>query len=349
MAKWIQGLLIALLAVFVTGTFAFAGSSASPSPQEDAGEAIAPGWLGIAIIDINERVVDHFNLTVDSGVAILRVADDGLGGTAGLQVGDVILAIDGVGVTTIDQVIATIRATAPGTTVTITVLRDGAEMDIPVVVGEHPKPRGNKSPALRYLQRLLTPALLKNLIHADYELLGKDGQVVTVGLTLGKVKETTDSGLLTITRRDDVDAQFQTATDTYITIGRHPIKLVGFIEGTTVLVVEKDGEVAAVVGGLRELLKRHQPKQHRARPHQATPPAHAFPRNELGKRLRELAPGPEARKQLRRLAPHLGPELSEQLERYREFLRDPFAFPEQDTTTSAPEPAPQRDDAVVTA
>ena len=97
MAKWIQGLLIALLAVFVTGTFAFAGGSASPSPQEGAGEATAPGWLGIAIIDINERVVDHFNLTVDSGVAILRVADDGPGGTAGLQVGDVILAIDGVG------------------------------------------------------------------------------------------------------------------------------------------------------------------------------------------------------------------------------------------------------------
>ena len=337
MAKWIQGLLIALLAVFVTGTFAFAGGSASPSPQEGE-EATSPGWLGIA-------VVDHFNLTVDSGVAIARVADDGPGGTAGLQIGDVILAIDGVEVTTVDQVIDTIRAAAPGTTVTITVLRDGAEMDIPVVVGEHPKPRNNKSPALRYLQRLLTPALLKNLIHADYELLGADGQVVTIGLTLGKVKETTDSGLLIITRRDDVDAQFQIATDTYIAIGRHPIKLVGFIEGTTVLVVEKDGQVAAVVGGLQELLKRHQPKQHRARPHQATPPAHAFPRNELGKRLRKLAPGQEARKQLRRL----GPELSEQLERYRDFLRDPFALPEQDTTTSAPAPAPQRDDAVVTA
>ena len=346
MAKWIQGLLIALLAVFVTGTFAFAGGSASPSPQESDAEATSPGWLGIAIVDINERVVDHFNLTVNSGVAIARVADGGPGGTAGLQVGDVLLAIDSIEVGTVDQVIDTIRTTAPGTTVTITVLRDGVEMDIPVVVGEHPKPKVNKDPALHYLQRLLTPALLRSLIHADYELLGEDGQVVTVGLTLGKVKETTDSGLLTITRRDDVDAQFQTATDTYIAIGRHPIKLVGFIEGTTVLVVEKGGEVAAVVGGLQELLKRPQPRQHRARPSRpAAPPALAFPRNELGKRLRELAPGPEVRKQLRRL----GPELSEQLERYRDFLRDPFALPEQDTTTSAPAPAPQRDDAVATA
>ena len=330
MAKWIQGLLIALLAVFVTGTFAFAGGSASPSPQEGEGKATSPGWLGIAVVDINERVVDHFNLTVDSGVAIVRVADDGPGGTAGLQVGDVILAIDSVAVTTVDQVIA--RATAPGTTVTITVPRDGTEMDIPVVVGEHPKPQVNKSPALRDLQRLLTPDLLKNLIHADYELLGEDGQVVTVGLTLGEVKETTDSGLLTITRRDDMDAQFQTSTDTYIGMGRHPINLVGFIEGTAVLVVEKDGEVAAVVGGLQELLMRHHPKHHRARGHQATPPALAFPRNELGKRLQEL-----------------GPELGEQLERYRDFLRDPFALPEQDGTTSAPAPAPERDDSVVTA
>ena len=91
-------------------------------------------------------------------------------------------------------------------------------------------------------------------------------------------------------RRDDVDAQFQTATDTYITIGRHPIKLVGFIEGTTVLVVEKDGEVAAVVGGLRELLKRHQPKQHRARPHQATPPAHRLPSQRAGQATPGVGP-----------------------------------------------------------
>ena len=188
-----------------------------------------------------------------------------------------------------DQVIATIRATAPGTTVTITVLRDGVEMDIPLVVEEHPKPRANKSPALGYLQRLLTPALLRSLIHADYELLGEDGQVITVGLTLGEVKETTDSGLLTIARRNDVDVQFQTATDTYISIGRHPIKLVGFIKGITVLVMEKDGQVAAVVrraaGGAAEAstsqaAKGKAPSGHPSdtrlssqRAGQATPPA----------------------------------------------------------------------------
>ena len=65
-------------------TFAFAGGSASPSPQGGDAEATSPGWLGISIVDINERVVDHFNLTVDSGVAIARVAGDGPGGTAGL-------------------------------------------------------------------------------------------------------------------------------------------------------------------------------------------------------------------------------------------------------------------------
>ena len=107
--------------------------------------------------------------------------------------------------------------------------------------------------------------------------------------------------------------------------------------------MEKDGQVATVVGGLQDLLKRPQPKQHRAKPHQTTPSGTRLPCNELGKRLLEMVPEPEARKQLQRL----GPELGEQLERYRGFLRDPFALPEQDGTTNAP--APQRDNAVVTA
>ena len=84
MAKWIQGLIIALLAIFVTGTFALAGGNASPLAQEGGEEASTAGYLGIAVAGINERLVERFSLTVDSGVVIVRVASDGPGGTAGL-------------------------------------------------------------------------------------------------------------------------------------------------------------------------------------------------------------------------------------------------------------------------
>ena len=265
MAKWIQGSIIALLAIFVTGTFALAGGGASPQPQEGE-EATAPGYLGIAVANINERLVHRFSLTVDSGVVIVRVASDGPGGTAGLQIGDVIQAINGVAISTADQMVDTVRATAPGTIITITILRDGISSDVPVEVGERPQPRTYKKPIPQYALRLITPSLLRSLLHADFELINKDGEVFIVGLTLGKVKETTEDGLLTITRKDGVDAQFQTATDTRVTIGRYPIKLVGFIEGTQVLVVEKDGKVAAVAGGCGSYSSTRSPRLTRRGP-----------------------------------------------------------------------------------
>ena len=343
MAKWIQGSIIALLAIFVTGTFALAGGGASPQPQEGGEEATTAGYLGIAVADINERLVDRFSLTVDSGVVIVRVASDGPGGTAGLQVGDVLQAIDGVAISTSEQVVHTVRATAPGTTITITILRGGTSTDVPVEVGERPQPRTYKRPIPQYALRLITPNLLKHLLHADFELIDKDGEVFIVGLTLGAMKETTEDGLLTITRKDGLDVQFQTATNTYIAIGRHPIKLVGFIEGTQVLVVEKDGTVAAVVGGLRELFNHPKPKAHKARPsHPAIahrPAVGAFPRNEMRKRLSELGPGPELRRQLGRL----GPEAQERLKELDEFLRNPFPELRVRPDTSTPAPAQSGD------
>ena len=202
MGKWIQGLIIALLAIFVTGTFAFAGGGASPQPQEGTEEPAGQGWLGIGVVNINEQTVDRFSLTVDSGVAIVHVAADGPGGTAGLQAGDVVQAIDGQQVTTVEPLGDIIRAIAPGTTVTVTILRDGTALDVSVVVGQRPLPQVHENPIPRYALWLITPGLLRSLVHADYQLIGEDGEVINVGLTLGDVVEATDSGLITITRKD---------------------------------------------------------------------------------------------------------------------------------------------------
>jgi putative serine protease PepD len=57
---------------------------------------------------------------------------------AGLQAGDIIIAIDGDRVRGSNEVIVDIRSRVPGDEVTITVLRDGQEIDLPVVVGEAP-------------------------------------------------------------------------------------------------------------------------------------------------------------------------------------------------------------------
>lgn len=55
---------------------------------------------------------------------------------AGVEPGDVILSIDGVPMASSDEAIVFIRAHAPGDTLVLHIVRDGQEIDIPVVLGE---------------------------------------------------------------------------------------------------------------------------------------------------------------------------------------------------------------------
>lgn len=64
------------------------------------------------------------------------VTPGGPGDQAGVQPGDVIMAIDGRPVTSPDEVIVAIRAHAPGDTITLSILRGGAELQLDVTLGE---------------------------------------------------------------------------------------------------------------------------------------------------------------------------------------------------------------------
>lgn len=64
------------------------------------------------------------------------VTAGGPGEQAGIQPGDIILAIDGRPVTSPDEVIVAVRARAPGDTITLTIERGGKQRDVEVVLGE---------------------------------------------------------------------------------------------------------------------------------------------------------------------------------------------------------------------
>src|SRR5699024_5303482 len=64
------------------------------------------------------------------------VVPDGPADAAGIEAGDLILAIDGAPVTEPDELIVEVRSRAPGETVTLRVRSGGAERDIDVVLGE---------------------------------------------------------------------------------------------------------------------------------------------------------------------------------------------------------------------
>jgi S1-C subfamily serine protease len=88
---------------------------------------IAP-WMGL-----------HITANDQGALAIDRVADDGPSSVAGIVVGDVITAVDGVAVSSVDQVKAAIMAHAPDDIVTLTITHaDQTSEDIAVTVGTAP-------------------------------------------------------------------------------------------------------------------------------------------------------------------------------------------------------------------
>ncbi len=64
--------------------------------------------------------------------------EGGAAETAGIQPGDVIVAVDDTTITTMDQLISAIRLHRVGDTIDITVRRDGTTLTLPVTLGERP-------------------------------------------------------------------------------------------------------------------------------------------------------------------------------------------------------------------
>jgi S1-C subfamily serine protease len=85
------------------------------------------GYLGVSL----EQRTDG-----GQGALITSVAEDSPAAAAGMQVGDVVLEVDGTPITGSGGLIAAIRSTAPGTLLEITVSRDGQPIDMTATIVE---------------------------------------------------------------------------------------------------------------------------------------------------------------------------------------------------------------------
>jgi serine protease Do len=94
------------------------------------------GWLGIYIQDIDETMAKAMDLPVTEGTLVSDVSEDSPAQKAGIKQGDVIIEFDGKKVINTTQFRNNIAATAPGTDVTLKVIRDGAEKMISVTLGK---------------------------------------------------------------------------------------------------------------------------------------------------------------------------------------------------------------------
>jgi S1-C subfamily serine protease len=119
-------------------------------PDLIAGKKVERPWLGISGTALNETLANNLNLSVNQGVYVISVASGSPAETAGLKGGstdesgtptaggDVITAVDGRSVKTVPDLSSYFKTKNVGDTVTLTVLRDGSQMNVTVTLGSWP-------------------------------------------------------------------------------------------------------------------------------------------------------------------------------------------------------------------
>jgi serine protease Do len=97
------------------------------------------GYLGVYIQDVTPELAKQFGLKQGGGVLIGDVSPDTPASRAGLKKGDVVTALNGQTVNAANQLQVQISQMAPGTTVKLTIWRDGMSRDVNVTLGELPE------------------------------------------------------------------------------------------------------------------------------------------------------------------------------------------------------------------
>ncbi len=96
------------------------------------------GWLGVLIQDINESIAGAMGLEEQTGALVGDVVADSPADEAGLEPGDVILAMNGKEIENSAQLRNTVAATPPGTKVTFDIMRESDREEVVVKLGELP-------------------------------------------------------------------------------------------------------------------------------------------------------------------------------------------------------------------
>src|SRR3954451_5046250 len=102
------------------------------------GGKVTRGYMGVRLQSLTPDMAQAMNLKDSKGAVVASLSQGEPGQKAGLQQGDVITAIDGKKVDGSDDLTMNVISHAPGTTVTLDVMRDGAPKKVTVTLGQRP-------------------------------------------------------------------------------------------------------------------------------------------------------------------------------------------------------------------
>jgi len=108
------------------------------SNQLKAGGKVSRGWLGVVIQEVNKDLAESFGLDKPAGALVAQVQDDGPAAKGGLQVGDVILSMNGQPIELSADLPHLVGALKAGEKAKLEVVREGQRKTIELTVGAIP-------------------------------------------------------------------------------------------------------------------------------------------------------------------------------------------------------------------
>jgi serine protease DegQ len=103
--------------------------------------SVTRGWIGAGIQEITPEMADSIKLNNANGVLITEIVGSSPAAQAGMKTGDVLTAIDDKSINDWTVMLDTVANLPPGKLVTISLIRNGNAISLPVKIGKRPKPR----------------------------------------------------------------------------------------------------------------------------------------------------------------------------------------------------------------
>ncbi len=107
--------------------------------QLKANGKVSRGWLGVVIQEVNKDLAESFGLEKPAGALVAQVLDGGPAAKGGLQVGDVILSLDGKPIVMSADLPHLVGAIKPGSEAKLEVVREGDRKTLKVEIGALPE------------------------------------------------------------------------------------------------------------------------------------------------------------------------------------------------------------------
>jgi serine protease Do len=114
------------------------------SAKKCTGEMIRDGisvrpWLGIVGLGLNEEIANYYNVPLDRGVLITKVAERSPAQRAGMIMGDIILRVDETEIESIEGLLRQIHQRKVGDKIRVTIYRRGFEETYDVTLSKTPE------------------------------------------------------------------------------------------------------------------------------------------------------------------------------------------------------------------